>query len=375
MRCALIEYTSHHDQLFPSIARLCNALNIELDIYTNRKNLEKDVFHFCEGLSYRLFEVNNKGSVLKELIHQYRKYDFIILNSLEPNNVLMRFQVIGYRGKMLFITHNAETLLKNPRYKTLLRNHKASALVLNAFIAETLQKEGVNAQVLDPTYLGHFKPKWIDAEFPTIFGVQGNFEYSRRDYLCLLPAVKSLVESGSSHFKIHFIGNSKTADALDFKERAEREGLSDYFVFILEAVQYSDYYQALNQCDFILPLIHSEYEPCHAYLKMKLTSSLPLAIAMNKLPILPSEVANLYQLHDASINYRCAQVGEGMKRALHLDVAEQQRLLASLSDCSERLFHQSLTEFEKALTALDIQVKQPAYSLERSASVSKEFSE
>ena len=113
-------------------------------------------------------------------------------------------------------------------------------------------------------------------------GIQGAVELKRRDYFRLIEIAKLLRNNKIHIIKFYIIGNSNSNDGIIIKNLIKENALDDYFVYYNRKLSYAEFYQLINQMDFLMPLFNRNSEFYLKYNSTKITSTTTLALAFNK---------------------------------------------------------------------------------------------
>ena len=111
MKCALIEYNSHHDITFPIFCYILNKLNIEVDVYTTQQSILRNSLYNSDCNNYKIINIESKFSSIKQTLFKFNNYDFIIANSLEPINLLDKFK--NFKVPTIGVIHHGIVLKEN----------------------------------------------------------------------------------------------------------------------------------------------------------------------------------------------------------------------------------------------------------------------
>src|SRR2546429_581326 len=115
MRIALIELNAYHDEVLPTLVYLLNALGIIPDVYMPREAIRNDAFSFAKELQYGLFSTDGVGGRLRGTPSRRRRYDALIVNSLEPREHLRR--LARSSQPTIGVVHNASLLVDDAEHR------------------------------------------------------------------------------------------------------------------------------------------------------------------------------------------------------------------------------------------------------------------
>ncbi|GEM_PF-5145754 len=313
VKCALIEHNFYHQETLPTFAYLLNKLGIKVDVYTSREGIKNNVFYYCSNLRYSLKRSDKLTFKLSAKIKKYKDYDFIIINSLEPKSIM--FEASKLHIPTLAVVHNANLLIEDHEYISFFSTANRIPIVLAKHIVSYLNKQ-IKASWIAPLYLGSFKN--ITTRRP-IFCVQGNLEYSRRNYDSLIESVESLLSDGIDHFIVMLIGRNNTLDGTVFKKKIHKRNLSRHILLSDKNLSYRDYFNMIKKAQFILPLLDRTSEKYNPYFSYKITSSISIALGSSLIPIVHKDLAKLYEIEDSSFIYNDGELYKAMKKAIYSD--------------------------------------------------------
>ncbi|OGQ92972.1 MAG: hypothetical protein A2253_08325 [Deltaproteobacteria bacterium RIFOXYA2_FULL_55_11] len=349
LKCALIEYNYYHGEILPMLVYVLNALGISVDVYVSRRVMHNDPFIYCTGLNCTLRETD--GLFFKQWVErrQFRDYDFLVLNSLEPKEILQ--QVSGIPIPIIAIIHNGSLIKNDPDYARFFTAPIRAPLVLaehiSRFLSDTLIARWVwPAQTLDQVK--------AQRQGKICFCVQGNMEFDRRNYDSLLDDVEQLTSSNVRNFHVMIIGRNDTKEGLIFKKQVRNRKLDSFFTFSKGEVPYKDYYDSIASAHFILPLIdttRSEYRP---YFFEKGSTSLCIALSLGIVPIIHKQLACIYGIEDQSITYEDNGLAHALEQALSTNEQALERMRGALVSRKEYLLKKSVLNMKETLKDVGI---------------------
>ncbi len=346
MKCALIEFNYYHDETLPSLVYLLNRIGIVPDVYLPVRAARKDPFAYARSLRWRRFFTDGLWAV-RGTPSRFLRYEFAIFNSVEPPSVLHR--AAANNVPTLAVLHNADLPAAHSEYAAYFSSPARRPIVLWGYIAEALGSR-LDARWIAPVYLGD-TPQPPSRRGPVTFCVQGNLEYSRRNYQSLLQAVSALRHERRD-FKVSVVGRSDGLDGLAFKREVARADLGRFFSFTSGEIGYRDYFARVAAADFLLPLIDASSERYSPYFRCKLTSSMSLAIGLGVVPIAHTRLATLYRVAEGGLTYEDGGLADAMRQALAdpPDVHEHRR--HSVASVKSRLLVESEANLREAVAGL-----------------------
>jgi hypothetical protein len=351
MRVALIEFNTYHDEVLPTLVYLLNKLGIIPDVYMPSEAIHKDAFAVAKQLLYRLFSTDGIGRRVRGTPSRLRRYDVVIVNSVEPRDVLR--QLAPTSRPTIGVVHNASLLVNDPEYRTLFQSGFRHPLVLSPHIAEFLGQHGQSASWFAHVFFGDNPSVPRDAREPVTFAVSGSLESTRRNFESLLDAVEALDRTGSA-FRVRMIGRSNTPDGRTFRSELARRGIDRYFSFTRDEIGHADYFRALAEANFVLPLVDTTSDRFRPYYESKVASSISLAIGFGIPLVAEVELSKLYGVEGAAITYQDGQLADALATAATVPAEEHTRWVAVLSRLRLELLGASVRNLEFALaTVLD----------------------
>lgn len=344
MKCAIIEYNPCHDLTFPTLVYLLQRLNVSVHIFTSDRNIARNVFAYTDFPKVKIYSCENRFYRWFERLGGYRFYDFVIINTIEPKNILQR--VSEFPTPALTILHNAELYREDPDYTHYFQQQHHAFLVLAKHIVDHIAAPVPVYWVLH-CYQGevHFLPE----KDQTVFCVQGNIDYTRRNYLSLIEAISILIADGVTNFKVLIIGGAVPFDREQFKDDIVQNNIEDYVEVIEGDIPYDNYFQLLGSADFLLFLLDTTSQAYQVYITEKLSSSLAICLGMNLIPIIHPEFADAYQIADTAITYNDGKLAEAMRLAITLQRDERERRKHQVEQRQQKLLQQSMHNLKMAI--------------------------
>lgn len=355
MRVALIEYNTYHDEILPTLYYLFDRLGFIVDIYTSETNIRKNAFHYCrKELRFELNSTSGCFFPYWERLAKYRIYDLIVVNSIEPEYILSQFAY--YSGPLLAIIHNAHLIKNTDSYSRFFDVSNRKLLVLSDHIRSYL--DGIMAAfVIYPVYFGEV-PFAVPQK--TTFSVQGNIEFTRRNYSSILDAVFEVSKSRTD-FYVSIVGRDHGEDGQQFRDSIKLKGLDSFFRFHgKDVTSYKKYFSVLKSSDFILPLVDTTKECYQPYFKDCASSSIPISIGLEVPCVIHQEMARVYDMVQA-LTYDDGNLADAMVRALSMSDEEHMRLRADLQKKKEELLTHSLVNIKRVLGELGVPETQRKY--------------
>jgi hypothetical protein len=355
MRCAVVEFTIAHGETLPTFVYLLNRLGIEVDVYARSQILDSDPFAHCPGLRFSLHSLDSRLIRANLRLRGFRAYDFVIANSIEPTWTLQRLSGSGV--PIMGAVHNAILLLEDQRYRSFFSHRKRQALVLARHVARYVG-DGLPLSWIAPVYLMD-KPLEVDISLSR-FCLQGTIDFRRRNYEALVEAVGQVVSEGRTDLEIEIIGRPYALDGLRLERTVRSRGLQRFIKFRTDVSHYRDYLIAVASCGYSLPLVDRTSLMFEPYFLDKITSSISMAIGVGTIPLVHSELGQLYDLGSLAISYLDGGLSHAISTALDLPTPTRQQMVQSLQTIRAQLIDASLLNLERALGELGLRPPTPA---------------
>jgi len=351
MKCALVEYNYYHDEVLPTLVYVLNNLGISVDVYAPRRTRRNNPFVHTTGLSYSLRDSDGLFFKLIMERRQFRRYDFLLLNSLEPKWILER--VAGIPIPIIAVMHNGNLITADPDYGRFFALFGRKPLVLAKHISDFLS-EAIVARWVSPVLLGRVRPAKVDTPGQVRLCVQGNLEFERRNYESLLDAIGQLRARGVKDLKVMIIGRSGTNDGLIFREQIRKRNLVSCFEFSKGELPYKNYYEFIAKANFLLPLVDTTSGHYRPYFLDKVTTSVLVSIGMGVIPIIHEQLADLYGIKSESVTYEDGGLPDALKCAFSTDRDTLEKLHSGLASKREALLSESIDNMRETLRDLGL---------------------
>ncbi len=283
-----IEFNKVHQEIIPIFIFLSKIKNFYLDIFLIDDNLNNNLFYYIDKEIYNNFSVKSIQLLENEIINN--NYKYAILGSGETPNWINKFINLNLNNKFI-IRHNFIN-----DYLTNLKNVKQIVL------SEHILKLNNDLIPIYPIYFGNFD---LNKRKNNYYLIQGNLEYKRRNYLSLINCCIKLKENNINENKVKFIILGRFSNQTnpeyklklngdDFLDKIKKNNIEEYFEFIYGATEYKKYFEIINECKFILPLIDESYN--HNYFLNKTTSSVNIGIGFKQIFVINKTFANMYNI-------------------------------------------------------------------------------
>jgi hypothetical protein len=353
MKCALVEFTPFHGETVPTFVLLLNRLGIEVDVYLRSEVLASDPFSFTEGLRCHRYRLESWPVRAAVKIRHFAGYDLVLACSCEPRTVLPRLSSIPV--PLVGVVHNAVLLLEDDQYRSFFDDGRRRPLVLARHQRSYLSPE-VEARWVAPLHLMD-EPTLIEANWRR-FCVQGWIDVRRRNYAALLDAVEQLDRDGIRDFKIVLLGMELGLDGVRFRRSLNERSLGGYFDVTGEKPDYRSFLSTIASCGFVLPLVDSSPH-LRMYFQDKITSSISMALAMHRIPVVHQALADLYNLRSLCVDYRGDGLADAMTRALSVPDEARRDIQNGLDTRRRQLLDASCENLYQTLVELGFDPPRP----------------
>lgn len=354
LRCALIEYGDYHGETLPALVYVLNALGISVDVYVSRRVRQSNPFIYSSGLGHTLRETEGiffKGWVERR---QFRDYDFIVLNSLEPKGILR--QVAGIPIPIVALIHNVSLIKSDSNYARFFAAPARSPLVLaqhiSSFLSDTLTAQWV--WPLHPLDIGRVKTK---SQMEVCFWVQDSLRPERGNYDSLIDGIEQLTSGGIGNFRVVVVFGNNTKDRLMFEEQVRIRKLSSYFTLRKGESLYKDYCDSIASLHFVLMPFDTAESECLPYFLEKVTTFVCVAFSLGVVPIIHKQIARMYGIEGLSVTYEDGRLCDALKQALSVDQGLLERIPGDLVSKREALLSESLMNMGETLRELGLTSK------------------
>jgi hypothetical protein len=356
MRAAVVELNYYHDETLPTVVYALNQLGFDADVYLPARAARKNAFGLTTGLRYERLLTDSRSRLgrakrrIRGTPARTRRYDALVMNSIEPIDRLEFASRINL--PTIAIVHNAD-LLRNDRYVDFFSTGSRLPLFLGRHVANAAGGDHGDAW-LAPVYLGDVAAATPPREI-TVFCVQGNVEFGRRDYAGLVDAAITLATERSD-FAIRMVGRSGTRDGEAFRATIRAAGVAELFQFGDGEISYSDYLTDVATSDWVLPLLDPSVPGLASYFSVKITSSMSMAIGLGVPAVAESLLADHYGVSHAAVTYPAGGLLGGMRAALAMPAQTRALLSRNLADVRAELLATSVRNVAQRLKHLGLAI-------------------
>lgn len=300
-KIAIIELNNFHEEVI--VPQLGFLKNQDIDVYLFLHSKIKDKNVIDNSMVKKVYYINTSNPLfklvdlfIKAIIFRFLNFDKVIFNTFSCIFTRL-FYIIGGKCKDdTAIIHNVEEYI-SAKY----RFNKIFLLSSNVY---KHTKERLKDQNMDFFYplIRDIKvnrsSEYDDSKLNIC--IPGKIEYKRRDYKGLVDLLK---KSGLKNIQFIILGNCGADDGPDLADYINKMGMSEYFELFKCFVPYDTFVSKLNQCDFIMPLIHPAVKNFKLYHETKISASFTMAYTYYKPLLLFSSLSDLEEFKDISIEY------------------------------------------------------------------------
>lgn len=347
MRCALIEYNDYHDEVLPSLVHLLNELGVIPDVFMVRSAIARNAFEFAPELRWRRHDLDGVAAKLVKTVTRYRRYDLVIIASLEPKALINAAKEI--RRPTLAVLHNADLLLDDADYRSYFSATGRKPFVLGRHISAYLGAQGYPTGWASFVYFG-VVPVSTRAGMSVEFGVPGNLQEARRNYGSLLDALDQLRMEGRE-FHVRMIGRSDNHDGDRFRSALEQRGMTTVVSFEPQAT-HGGYFREIRRCDFLLPLVDESSPTYRPYYTVKVASAVYMSLGLGIPLVAESALAATYGVLPGAVTYENGGLAGAMRTAMSMSQSDRHVLSVALDEIRTRSVAGSLESLAASIGAV-----------------------
>jgi hypothetical protein len=149
---------------------------------------------------------------------------------------------------------------------------------------------------------------------------------------------------------VRVVGKDFNLDGIRFRRLIRQHGLEALFDVTGGQFKYADYLRTVLSCGFILPLVDSSALVYRPYFEEKVTSSISMALATGRIPVVDHEIARLYELETTAVTYRDGDLAGAMRNALALSTEQCLERSSAIQQYRRDLLDASLNNLEASVT-------------------------
>ncbi|MBQ8737437.1 MAG: hypothetical protein IJY78_06405 [Bacteroidaceae bacterium] len=311
----IIEFSSWHDECLYTICSLMKSEGTNVTLALNEdlaKKVGDSLNDVSDKIIYYPFKKGIKGfiSTLK-LYHDIIKegYTHLYFNSAQ-GSVQWKFFIlpIPKRIKTIGTLHNI-IKLKNSIGQKIITRRMDGYVLLNDILTKKY-KEFCNIPTISiyPIIYPELPLKNIhNKKVGEIWIViPGAVSIKRRDYFSLFkPGTRY-----APNIKFIILGNKNKEDGNKIFKHVNDCGMTDNFIFFDKFIPNDVFYSYIQECDYIMPLIHPHIPIYNKYVTEKISGTYNLAIAYKKIMLCPIEMNNFEDFTDTSLFYPADMMAE-----------------------------------------------------------------
>lgn len=296
------------------------------------------------GKNIRSFSVSYKALPFILSSAKTRQYDFIIIctsadyNSSEDGKINSLIQNLGFTP--------------SGKYGSFIMEHETGDITRfnelgfidekRLFTLLPFQHNGKTTQQLNPHYFGDIEITGKNPE--TVFLSIGEIEDTRKNFSLLPAAVSSLLEKGSSNFKVIIVGKDRRKLIKTFPE-----SLRQHIIF-KGRLPFPRMYEEMENADFLLALLDSETREHMRYITSGVSGSLQLSLGFRKPCLIDSRFASFYRLEPpASLVYEVGRLAKAMQEAITMPEAVYRGMQLALEKTAARYYDASLKDISESI--------------------------
>jgi FkbM family methyltransferase len=302
--CAVLQLEAVHEGIVPSLVYALNRLGYRPTLYINEKCRERrgDIFQHMTALSFNLnyvpINLRSDWDTIAEAV-RHGEYNFIMLSTFQNKGIIQWATKLGI--PVIGVVHNVKLFLDAMANEDLLSSGHVKLCCLSPHVAVYLHQRLPSryiddVAVIEPVYWGE-RASQDDAISLTmderrVLAIPGGVKFETRAFQELIVTLVKSVEFQSSLI-CHVLGGGE--DRRRIEEITHAKQLDKIFQFAPlgpnGSVMYDDYITALNNANFVYPLLPLSFAP---YREHKITSALSTAAGFELPIVLDRWTARVY---------------------------------------------------------------------------------
>ena len=303
-RALFVEPNEFHAETIPGFVSLLNAVGLRVTvIHRPTSPVAEALCRLPDAQQPMMFPLTLRAMRRFLRSDVTKQYDFLLFGS---GTVAQKF---GYYGGVFdyfglipngrsghaVIEHSSQTLLTRGDR---LQSDRVAAL-------REMQLSSVRFPMLAPVDFGVVSPAALSE--PVIFAVVGRLEASMRDVAGLFEAVRELMRTGGTMFRIDLIGGATLLDV--------PEDIRPMFR-ALGRLSFPRMYDALDQAHYLLPLLDSGTEAHRRYLRHNSTGTRQLCLGFETPMVMDRKFAAAYEFNKATaVSHSPGRLVDGLATA------------------------------------------------------------
>ena len=320
--CAILDLFSVHDHVIPSHIKYLTELGYKVTVYSPTQGFQ-EVSALLPSLEYDVitldaskYQGRNKNHFRERYLKGFdsldslRDFDLVLLNTFRTELPVTN-HISSKVTNALAVLHTPKHGLKQSRYKHFVANgHRA--LVLSRAMGEAFNLPWV----VPLTYADDQFLEYENNASNTVFCVPGTVRFTGRTYSALVRSVQKLKQQGKENFIVKVVGRHDKKDGEIFLKEIHSAGVSGFFQFLTDTT-HEQFVREIIDSDFVMPLIDKYEEKVGArHYSDMITSSVFLALGLEKVMVCESELASAYEFSDSAFVHKGGQLEVGMLTAL-----------------------------------------------------------
>lgn len=300
--CIIELYKGHSECIYSQYIYLKNR-NLKVFLISEEKAYSKlpelefdDIYLFkSKGIFHWLKTLFEIKKFLKK-----NKISTCIINTAENNKVrdlLLFTKNISFFG----IIHHIKKLDNSFTQKIITKKIRGY-FTLNDYLTNNIRGKIDSAKKIDTLY-SIFYPATdnmisLKPDNEIWIGIPGNIELKRRNYLDLIDAVKN---AGLKKTKFLFLGKPNENDIKTIEEKIIAHNIENRFIWFNSYLENNLFLSYINNCDFIMPLIHHELR--EEYINNRISGSFNLGFGLKKPFLIEEKFKEIEDFNAFSIFY------------------------------------------------------------------------
>lgn len=309
-RIAIVEPNNYHGEVLPTMAYLLGKAGFEITVFITHLMQFMNPFVHLPKQHIQIKEIS------ENLAANLEAFDLVVWNSIEPARHLELIKSVNQ--PCLAVVHRGNQILSSEYLQFFEVTHR-KALTLSRHFSLFLKKHGLENTYIFP---GYFHDNGIQnrrTDPVPVFCVPGKVEFKRRNYGSVFSAAEKLNrQQPGKDFIVKLLGKNNSIEGGLLRLRKLLSSARNHFEIPGKEPVYNEFYNHLLESDFICPLIDRSNSRFHTYFLNTSSSSIPVGIGHNLIPILYKEFAELYGLDEIAITYKDDGLADAMKTAMAL---------------------------------------------------------
>lgn len=282
-KAILIEFNSWHGECLYSQLLFLTHGGYEVALICDTSHRRQFEHLQYDHLDKHFINFKRAGSILKCYLWVINSHINRVIFNTAQGSATLKFLLLPFPRRIKFagIIHNVKKI-ETSRGQHIISRKVTHYFLLSDYLESHFPKEGglkccsVEFGIIPPLRFASLQ-KEKDVCYVAI---PGYVEYKRRDYLSILPFLDKWNER--LNLKIVLLGNIHKSDGPDLWARIKRAGLERQFITFDHYIDEEDFCSYIQECDFILPLIHPGTPDAMSYTNSKISGSFTLSKMFGK---------------------------------------------------------------------------------------------